>query len=210
MEQPLHTIRAQQASWLSPNRLIALAASTCIVIGFSWALSVGLAQTLVEKPLELLKAEVVQEKLPDKPPPPPPPEMKEPPPPFVPPPEITIQTEAVSNTTAITTVQSKVASAASGPPPTELHAIARTHTLPPYPDVAKRLGEQGAVQMRVVINTDGDVTSCTVERSSGSPRLDQAACEHVQAHWRWQPPTQNGHPVQASTLVQVIFDLKNE
>lgn len=209
MEQPLHSIRAVHTSWLAPNRLIALCAASAIVLGFAWALSVGLAQTLIEKLPEVLKAEVVQEKLPDKPPPPPPPEMKQPPPPFVPPPEITIETAAPA-TTAITT-QSRVATAAPpAPPPTELHAIMRTHTQPPYPDVAKRLGEQGTVLMRVTISTDGDVTACAIQKSSGSERLDSSACQYVQEHWRWQPPTQQGHAVQAATLVQVTYDLKNQ
>ena len=72
MEQPIHTIRAVHTSWLSPNRLVAMVASTGIVLGFAWALSTGLAQTMVEKVNDVLKAEVLPEKLPDKTPPPPP------------------------------------------------------------------------------------------------------------------------------------------
>jgi periplasmic protein TonB len=208
MEQPLHTIRAQQTSWLSPNRLIALGASTVIVVGFGWALAIGLAQTLIEKMPEVLKAEVVQEKIPDKPPPPPPPQLKEPPPPFVPPPEITIQTDAPV-TTAITS-QSKVATPVAAPPATELHAIMRTHTQPPYPDVAKHLGEQGTVVIRVTITTDGDVSACSVQKTSGSERLDTAACSYVTEHYRWQPPTQNGHPTEAQTLLAITYNLKNQ
>ncbi len=109
MEQPIHSIRAIHTSWLAPHRIAAMAASTVIVIGFAWALSTGLAQTMVEKGLDVLKAEVLPEKLPDKTPPPPPPDLKAPPPPYVPPPDIVIMTETAP--TAAITTQSKVQTA---------------------------------------------------------------------------------------------------
>jgi protein TonB len=93
--------------------------------------------------------------------------------------------------------------------PTELKAIARTHSLPPYPTISQRLGEQGTSQLQVAINTEGTVTDCKIAKSSGSERLDTAACEYVKGHWRWQPPTQEGKPVAANTMVDVVWNLKN-
>ena len=46
--------------------------------------------------------------------------------------------------------------AAAAPPaaPTQLESIQRTHTLPPYPTISQRLGEQGTTQMEVAISTE--------------------------------------------------------
>ncbi|MDE2184314.1 MAG: energy transducer TonB [Alphaproteobacteria bacterium] len=189
---------------LSPTRLTALGASAALVIGFGWALSTGLAQTLIEKPLEELKAEVLPEKLPDKTPPPPPPELKAPPPPYVPPPDIVIQTEAPANTTAITT-QSKVATAPAISSPA---SIGRPHScMQDYPAISQRLGEEGTVTMKFTITPDGSVENPQVVKSSGSERLDQAALECVPG-WRYKPAIQEGHPVSVSWQAQVVFKLQ--
>ena len=63
----------------------------------------------------------------------------------------------------------------AAPPPTELKPIARTHSIPPYPTISQRLGEQGTVTLKVTIGTDGSVTEDSIEKTSGSDRLDQAA-----------------------------------
>ena len=93
--------------------------------------------------------------------------------------------------------------------PTELKPIERTHSLPPYPTISQRLGEQGTSQIQVSINTGGRVTDCKVIHSSGSKRLDNAACSYVQGHWRWEPPTRAGKKVDAKTNVSVVWNLKN-
>ena len=71
------------------------------------------------------------------------------------------------------------------------------------------MGEQGTTLLKVTIGTDGKVTACTIVTSSGSARLDAAAVEYVKDNWRWQPPTQLGKPVEATTEVSVKWDLKN-
>jgi protein TonB len=93
--------------------------------------------------------------------------------------------------------------------PTQLESIARTHTLPPYPTISQRLGEQGTSQMQVAISTEGTVSECKIIKSSGSERLDNAACEYVKGHWRWKPPTSEGKPVTANTDVSVVWNLKD-
>ena len=118
----------------------------------------------------------------------------------------------------------RVASADGGAPPgddscsanlrqtrhhVDFKAIARTHSIPPYPTISQRLGEQGTSQLQVAIDVTGSVTDCKVSKSSGSERLDAAACEYVKGHWKWQPPTQEGKPVAANTLVDVVWNLKN-
>ena len=93
-------------------------------------------------------------------------------------------------------------------PATKLVAVQGTHLLPPYPVDAKRAGEQGMTQMQVSISTTGVITDCRVIASSGSQRLDGTACNFVQRVWRWQPPTQGGQPVPATTKISVIWNLK--
>ena len=99
--------------------------------------------------------------------------------------------------------------AAPVPPPIRLEPIAYTHLLPPYPTISKRLGEQGTTQMHVAISTQGMVTDCKTIKTSGSVRLDTAACTFVQGHWRWKPPTRAGQPVTADEIVSVIWNLED-
>ena len=204
MEQPIHTIRAVHTSWLAPHRAVALVASTALVLSFAWALSTGLAQTMVEKVNDVLKAEVLPEKLPDKTPPPPPPDLKAPPPPFVPPPDIVIQTEAAPSVNTITT-QSKVAT----PPPISSPAsIGRPHTcMQNYPAISQRLGEEGITLLAFTVTTDGSVANITVANSSGSERLDSAAVSCA-ASWRYKPAIEAGKPVSVSWKTNVVWKLK--
>ncbi len=85
----------------------------------------------------------------------------------------------------------------------------RTHTQPPYPPISVRLGEQGSTLIEVNINTEGNVTECSVVKGSGSERLDGASCDWVKGHWRWQPPTLNGQPTAAKTQINVTWNLKD-
>lgn len=71
-----------------------------------------------------------------------------------------------------------------------LQAIPSTHTVPPYPTISLRLGEQGTSELLVSIGTQGSVSDCKISKSSGSDRLDSAACDYVTRNWRWVPPTQ--------------------
>jgi protein TonB len=98
---------------------------------------------------------------------------------------------------------------AAAPVLTRPEAIAGTHTLPPYPNEAKRMGESGSTRMRVAISIQGMVTECTVIGSSGSERLDAAACHHVALRWRWKPATRDGQPVAATSAVTVVWSLQS-
>lgn len=77
---------------------------------------------------------------------------------------------------------------------------------PIYPPVARRMGEQGRVVLHVRVRADGTPVEVTIDRSSGSPRLDQAAIEAVR-HWRFIPARQGEAPVEASVLVPISFTL---
>jgi protein TonB len=91
--------------------------------------------------------------------------------------------------------------------PTDAIGIAATHTTPPYPASALRMGEQGSVRLHIAINEDGDVSSVEVTQSSGSRRLDEAARAWVQQHWKYQPATIDGKATTATSDAMVVFDL---
>jgi protein TonB len=195
------------------SRGFSFAVVAAIHVGLAFALIAGLKSGMLDKLPEELKAEVVQPKDVVKPPPPPPPDLAKPPPPFVPPPEINITSEAPNNN-AIQAVQQTTPTpppppAPPQPAPTQLTGVMRTHILPPYPELSRKLGEQGSVTLEVTIDTSGNATDATVQTSSGSQRLDDAAVAWVKSHWRWNPPTTNGQPSGARTLVKMTFNLKN-
>ena len=77
---------------------------------------------------------------------------------------------------------------------------------PRYPPTSRREREQGEVRMKVEIDELGRIESVSVVRSSGSPRLDDAAREAIQS-WRCQPAERNGKPVRAVALQTMEFVL---
>jgi protein TonB len=74
--------------------------------------------------------------------------------------------------------------------------------------MARRLGQEGTVQVRIALDATGAVRAVTVLRSSGSGSLDASAVAWVQAHWRYHPATEGGRAVGSSVLANVVFDLK--
>jgi protein TonB len=50
-----------------------------------------------------------------------------------------------------------------------------------YPVLSRRLGEQGTVVVRVLVDEQGWPRQPSVWRSSGFERLDQAALRHISA-----------------------------
>lgn len=77
---------------------------------------------------------------------------------------------------------------------------------PPYPGMARRLGEEGRVLLRVRVLEDGSPAAVNIHQSSGFPRLDSAAQETVQ-HWRFVPARRGDQSVAAWVLVPVAFSL---
>lgn len=85
--------------------------------------------------------------------------------------------------------------------------LADTHTIPPYPMLGVRLGHEGIVQLRIVVDEQGRVVAAQVESPSGHPELDDAAVAWVQSHWRYEPAMQDGRAVPATLHVTVKFRL---
>lgn len=73
---------------------------------------------------------------------------------------------------------------------------------PSYPQLSRRLGEEGQVLVRVQVSADGKVLSVELKQSSGFERLDEAALKAV-AKYRF---TAIGHV--SSVVVPIKFNLK--
>jgi protein TonB len=96
------------------------------------------------------------------------------------------------------------------PPPglmTSARAVAGTHMIPRYPMIALRLGYEGDVRLRLIIDEHGNVIAADLLTASGHDELDAAAIAWVKAHWRYTPAMQSGNPVQSSVSVTVTFRL---
>jgi len=78
---------------------------------------------------------------------------------------------------------------------------------PTYPVPALRNHEQGTVLLRVEVDSSGQPVAVSIERSSGSRNLDQAARQQVLRHWRFEPAQRDGMAVPAIGLVPVQFSL---
>jgi len=78
---------------------------------------------------------------------------------------------------------------------------------PAYPALARRMGEQGRVLLRVRVRPDGTPDSVSLRQSSGSTRLDEAALDTVRK-WRFVPARQGDTPVSAAVIVPIVFSLE--
>lgn len=86
----------------------------------------------------------------------------------------------------------------------ELAVACPDRSPPVYPVWSKRMREQGEVVLQVFLDTSGKVVRTEINRTSGSPRLDEAALQAVQ-RWRCRPATKDGQPVSAVALQSINF-----
>jgi protein TonB len=111
--------------------------------------------------------------------------------------------------------------AAPAPPPPVAVAPAPAPLMPPrfnadylnnpapaYPPIARRMGEEGKVMLRVHVNERGLPDDVKVQSSSGSDRLDTTAQETVR-HWKFVPARRGDTPVEAWVLVPISFSLRS-
>ena len=108
-----------------------------------------------------------------------------------------------------------VLAAASPPPPAPVavtpprfNADYLNNPAPAYPPLARRMGEEGKVVLRVHVNERGLPSDVQVRTSSGSPRLDGTALETVK-QWKFVPARRGDTPVDAWVLVPISFSLRS-
>jgi protein TonB len=78
---------------------------------------------------------------------------------------------------------------------------------PVYPALAKRMGLEGKVRLKVLVSREGSALKIEIAQSSGHEILDKAAAEAVK-NWRFTPARQGDSPVDEWVLVPVAFRLK--
>ncbi|MBC6958250.1 MAG: energy transducer TonB [Lautropia sp.] len=77
-----------------------------------------------------------------------------------------------------------------------------------YPPASRRLLEEGRVDVRVLVDAGGAPRDTVVLRSSGYPRLDEAALATVRAT-RFKPYTENGVAMPFWVVMPLIFELES-
>jgi TonB family protein len=83
----------------------------------------------------------------------------------------------------------------------------RVMTFGDYPTESVRDNEHGTVDLRYLIQNDGNVGVAEVISSSGIPRLDNAAVRMVQQRWKFRPATKDGKPIAMWRNARVAFQL---
>jgi protein TonB len=83
----------------------------------------------------------------------------------------------------------------------------KQNTAPPYPRKARRLGYEGIVMLKVLIDKNGRVEDLTVLKSSGHTVLDRAALSAVR-NWLFEPGTEGGIKKKMWVKIPLRFDLK--
>jgi len=204
MRQPIHAISAAPSRWTT-ERIVGFGFVGLLHVIAIYALVTGLTQKIAKYIPHEFTVDFTHQ--PDKPAHPvvrpqlPPVDLKTTDD-TVPPPDIVIDTRtSVPFNFKPRTATSEADTSAQG--------IVSTHSTPPYPPIARRLGEQGKVVLRLTISPQGAVVSADVVQSSGFADLDQSAVSWVLAHWRYKPAIRNGSPVQSQTDAAVVFNLRN-
>ncbi|QYF95527.1 energy transducer TonB [Massilia sp. PAMC28688] len=77
---------------------------------------------------------------------------------------------------------------------------------PVYPQMSRRMGEQGRVMLRILINEKGRPEQALVHSSSGSPRLDEAG-RQAALRAQFKPHMEDGRAVAVYVIVPVNFQL---
>ncbi len=81
-----------------------------------------------------------------------------------------------------------------------------TEFRPVYPRMARKLGKQGTVLLRIDLDERGALTSAEVVKKAGNG-LDEAALNAVKAS-RFRPAKQHGIPVGCKVLLPITFKLE--
>lgn len=78
---------------------------------------------------------------------------------------------------------------------------------PPYPELARKRGQEGTVRVLCQVDASGKVTGVSVASSSGFKLLDEAALKTVNK-WKFKPGQKDGTSIAGSVIVPVVFRLQ--
>ena len=211
MHRPLHAIGPVAGPRMSGQRMAGIGFVVLLHVVAIWALVNGMIPGVVLKPpKDLTVIDVPKDKDPD---------VTQPEPPTVPTPtddfrNVQPPTYTIDNGPTITLPPPPPSGPGGGgtagvAPDTAAVGIAATHSTPDYPALARKMGEEGRVLLRLAVSADGAVTGASVEQSSGFADLDRSAVDWVIAHWRYKPATQGGAAVAGTARAVVVFSLRN-
>lgn len=77
---------------------------------------------------------------------------------------------------------------------------------PDYPHASRRSGETGKVLLNVRVSAQGVAEQVQIAKSSGFPRLDEAAREAVR-RWRFVPARRGDEAIAANVIVPIVFQM---
>jgi protein TonB len=208
MERPSHIIFNTHQPLSHRLPYLGLAASLQIAI--FWLFTSGLANGVIHTIIHDIELRPIPEKTDTgpKPPPPKPNIRNHLETPSVPLPNFTIGRETGGGIT-VTPNGGGDGTTVTGPTRAAV-SVAATHTVPPYPVIARRVGWEGKVTLRLTVLTDGHVGKAEVVASSGRLDLDQTAQQWIVSHWIYKPALDNGTPTVSQALATVEFNLKDE
>jgi len=207
------------------KNVVGISVVVLLHVALIYALITGLARKVVEVIQQPVETKIIEEIKPPPPPPPPdkpvppPPKSVAPPPPFVPPPEVKVTPPPQENViAAVTNVKpptndlptSVAQPSTTGEVAPPAHTSARVDgncEKPEYPRTSLRNEEEGTVQIKMTIGTDGSVVESSVAKSSGFKDLDRAALKALSL-CHFKPAMADGKPVQSSTSIPYVWKLE--
>ncbi|MGY6637130.1 MAG: energy transducer TonB [Erythrobacter sp. SCN 62-14] len=213
---------------MNGNKAISIVIVALIHVAIGYLLISGLAISAVKKVVERVTTVDIEEPPPppDEPPPPPPEQPAAPPPPVAPPPPISIapapppiQTQATIPPPAppAITIPPPAPPAPPAPPPAPSKARGATtknerswaaRIQDNYPARALREETQGTVGVRVTVTPQGRAANCQVTASSGSPILDQAACQGMERYAQFNPALDDdGNPTTGAFSTRITYQI---
>ncbi|KWF18159.1 energy transducer TonB [Burkholderia pseudomultivorans] len=90
--------------------------------------------------------------------------------------------------------------------PKNVQALQCTLVKPDYPSMSRRRGETGTAYVHFVVGVTGKIENITLQKSSGYPRLDEAALEAMRAS-TCPPYVENGQAIRVAHTQPYNFGL---
>ncbi len=97
----------------------------------------------------------------------------------------------------------------AAPAPKQLPSSAVRYLTEPQltvPLLSRRLGEQGMVHVRVLVDVRGRLKEASLRKSSGFARLDQQALQDIRSA-RFAPHLENGQPIEWEATALLSYEL---
>lgn len=77
------------------------------------------------------------------------------------------------------------------------------------PYISRKNNETGTVRLWVKVSAKGEPVAVKIEKSSGFPRLDEAAFQAVKNTWRFVPARRGDTPIESEVAFNIPFILKD-